>query len=105
VIALWLFLGALTEALNSFTRWWTVARIRADLQRNALTLTLGGMALRLALVAAVLTAALRQGILPGLLAFVGVWLSRSAAVIWFHTSGSAGWYGGGDGRERATREM
>ena len=104
MIALWLLLGALTEGLNSFTRWWTVARIRADLQSNALTLTLGGMALRLALVAAVLIAALRQGILPGLLAFTGVWLSRSAAVIWFHTSGFSRFHSGADGHERATRE-
>jgi hypothetical protein len=58
------------------------------MQRSALVLTLGGMALRLALVAALLISGLRRGIVPGLLAFGGLWLTRMVAVICFQACGA-----------------
>jgi hypothetical protein len=87
MIGLWLLAGGVVGGLNSLNRWWTVARLRADMQISPLLLTLGGMALRLALVAALLIAGLRHGIVPGLLAFAGLWLARSATVVWVHTAG------------------
>ena len=83
-MGLWLVAGGLVGLLNSLTRWWTVARFQAEMGNSALLLTLGGLALRLALVTGLLIAGLRQGIVPGLLAFAGLWVSRLATVIWFH---------------------
>jgi hypothetical protein len=87
----WLFLGGLLELFNSLTRWWTVARLQPTMDIDALWITLGGMSLRLLLVAALLVSALKQGILPGLLALAGLWLVRSAAVVWIQFSGSSHW--------------
>ncbi len=84
---LWLLAGGVVGGLTSLTRWWTVARLRTDMEASPLLLTLGGMALRLTLVAALLIAGLTRGIRPGLLAFAGLWLARSATVIWVHTAG------------------
>lgn len=83
---LWILAGAVVGLLNGLTRWWTVARLRAEMAHSALAPTLGAMVIRLALVAALLVAGLQRGILPGLLAFTGLWLTRSAAVIWVHAS-------------------
>lgn len=86
MIGLWLLAGALVGVLNGLTRWWTVARLRAKMEGSPLGLTLGGMTVRLILVAALLTVGLQRGILPGLLAFAGLWLTRSATVIWAQAS-------------------
>lgn len=83
---LWLLMGGLVGALNGLTRWWTVARLQAEMGSNALALTLGGLVIRLALVTVLLTGGLRQGIGPGLLAFTGLWVTRMVTVIWFHAS-------------------
>lgn len=83
---LWLLAGGLVGALNSLSLWWTVAQFRADAPAGTLLLTVGGMTLRLALVTALLIGGLQQGIVPGLLAFAGLWLVRSASVVCFHTS-------------------
>ncbi|MBS3783245.1 MAG: ATP synthase subunit I [Anaerolineae bacterium] len=83
---LWVLAGALVGVLNGLSRWWTVARLRAGMAGSPLKPTLGAMVARLALVAGLLIAALRNGILPGLLAFAGLWLTRSAAAIWLHKS-------------------
>jgi hypothetical protein len=83
----WLLVGGLVGLLNGLSRWWTVAQLPADMEGTPLLLTLGGMVLRLTLVAALLIAGLRQGILPGLLAFAGLWLARSGTVVWFQAAG------------------
>lgn len=87
MIGLWLLAGGLVGMVNSLTRQWAVARLQAEMQGSALSLILGGLALRLALVAVLLIAGLKHGIVPGLLAFGGLWLARSAAVIWIQASG------------------
>jgi len=87
MIGLWLLAGGLVGALNGLTRWWTVARLRSDMEHGALLVTLGGMMLRLGLIAALLIGGLQRGIVPGLLAFGGLWLTRTLAVIWVQASG------------------
>lgn len=86
-MALWLAAGALVGVLNAFNRWWTVARTHHDREDRAVSMVLGGMMVRLLVVAALLIAALRVGIVPGLLAFGGMWLARWGALIWIHRNG------------------
>jgi hypothetical protein len=87
MMGLWLLAGALVGLLNSLAIWWTVARLRSDTHHSALLLTLGGMVLRLALIAALLIGGLKRGFIPGLLAFGGLWLTRTVVVVWIHASG------------------
>ncbi len=100
MIGLWLLAGGLVSVLNTLTRWWIVARLRPDMRRSALLLTLSGMVVRLALVAALLIGGLKQGIVPGLLAFGGLWLTRLATVIWVQTSEFPWTYAPKDGPPR-----
>ena len=83
MIALWLLAGGLIGTMNSLTRWWTVSRLRHDMRLRPLALVWSGVILRLALVAALLILGLKQGIIPGLLAFAGLWLARWGTAIWF----------------------
>lgn len=86
MIGAWLLAGGLVGVLNGFSRWWTVARLRAGGDGRPLLLTLGGLGVRLTLVAALLIAGLKQGIAAGLLAFAGLWLAQWATVIWVQAS-------------------
>jgi hypothetical protein len=83
VTALWLLAGGLIGMVNGLTQWWTVSRLRPKMDLGPLTLVWGGLILRLGLVAALLILGLRQGIMPGLLAFAGLWLARWGTTIWF----------------------
>jgi hypothetical protein len=83
VIPLWLLAGGLIGMMNSLTRWWTVSRLRHEMRLPPLALVWGGVILRLALVATLLTLGLRQGMIPGLVAFAGLWVSRWGSAIWF----------------------
>jgi hypothetical protein len=83
VIALWLLAGGLLGIVNGLTQWWTVSRLRPRVRLAPLALVWGGLILRLALVAAVLTLGLRRGVIPGLLAFAGLWLARWGIAIYF----------------------
>ncbi len=76
MIALWLFAGLAVGALNGFTLWSSVACLRPDVSGRAVAWIVGGALLRLGLVASLLIAALQRGVLPGLLAFAGLWLAR-----------------------------
>ncbi|MBC8449836.1 MAG: hypothetical protein H8D78_19050 [Chloroflexi bacterium] len=82
MIALWLFAGLAAGALNGLTLWGTVARLRPDAPPRAVAWILGGALLRLGLAASLLIVALQRGILPGLLAFAGLWLARWGMVCW-----------------------
>ena len=82
MIALWLLAGGLVGIANGLTRWWTVSRLRREMRLSPLALVWGVLILRLALVAALLILGLRRGIIPGLLAFAGLWLARWGTVIW-----------------------
>lgn len=83
MIALWLLAGGLIGMVNGLTRWWTVTHLRQEMRLRPLALVWGGLILRLALVAALLIVGLRGGIIPGLLAFAGLWFARWGTTIWF----------------------
>lgn len=89
MIGLWVLAGAVVGTVNALTRWWTVTRLQTEMPSSALALTLGGMGMRLIIVAALLIKGLERGIIPGLLAFGGLWVARSAAVIWVQTAGNS----------------
>jgi hypothetical protein len=87
VIILWALIGALVGVANAWTLWWTVGRLRPDEPGNALWLVLGGMGVRLAIVTALLIVGLKSGAARGLIAFGGLWLARSTAVMCVQANG------------------
>ncbi|MDY7078274.1 MAG: hypothetical protein SXV54_15265 [Chloroflexota bacterium] len=76
MITLWLFAGLTVGALNGLILWNSVARLRPNAPPSTVTWVLGGALLRWVAVAGLLIVALQHGILPGLLAFAGLWLAR-----------------------------
>lgn len=82
IFAWWLFAGGAIGVLNVLSLQWTVGRLRPDVPRNAVAWVLAGALLRWTTTAGVLIAALERGILPGLLAFAGLWLARWGMVYW-----------------------
>ena len=74
--ASWLFTGGVVGVLNGLTLWWTVARLRPGAPSLAVAWALGGAILRWGLAVGLLISALQRGIVPGLLAFAGLWLAR-----------------------------
>ncbi len=84
---LWSVAGAGVGMVNALTRWRTVSSISTEAATASLILVVGGMVLRLSAVAGLLAAGLRRGIVPGILAFGGLWITRSAVVIWLGTKG------------------
>ena len=79
----WLFTGGAVGVLNGLSLLWTVARLRPDAPRRAVTWALGGAMLRWSLAAVLLISALQRGIAPALLAFAGLWLARWGMACWF----------------------
>jgi hypothetical protein len=73
---LWFVAGLTIGTLNGLTLRWTVGRLQPDTAPASIPLVALGFLLRLALSAGLLIIALQRGIAPGLLAFVGLWLSR-----------------------------
>ena len=82
MITLWLFVGGAVGTLNALTLWWGVGCIRPEAPHRAVAWALGGALLRWTVVAGVLIVALQQGIVPGLLAFSGLWLARWGTTCW-----------------------
>ncbi len=87
----WAVAGVGVGIVNGFSRWKTVSDISPTAVAGSLLLTLGGMVLRLGLVAGVLIGSLRHGIISGLLAFAGLFITRWIMVLWFNAHG--GWSG------------
>ena len=81
--ASWLFTGGAVGVLNGLTLWWTVARLRPGAPRGVVAWALGGAMLRWALTVGLLSSALQRGIVPGLLAFAGLWLVRWGMACWW----------------------
>ncbi len=81
MIALWLCVGMAVGALHALTMWWTVAHLRPESAGRALAGIGSGALIRLAAASSVLVFALRQGIVPGLLVFVGLWFIRWVVVV------------------------
>ena len=84
MITLWLFAGGAVGALNGLTLWWMVGCLRPDVPRSAVAWVLAGALLRWGLAVGLLVAALQRGILPALLAFTGLWLSRWGTICSLH---------------------
>ncbi len=76
----WLLTGGAIGILNFLTLCWTVAHFRPDAPRHAVAWAVGGALVRWSLAAGLLIIALRHGVLPGLLAFAGLWLGRWGTV-------------------------
>lgn len=81
----WLVAGALVGWVSILTQVWIVARLCPRTPRQGLWLLIGGMLLRWLLIAGLLSVALRQGIVTGLLAFAGLWLARWLGILRIHT--------------------
>ncbi|MBN1955592.1 MAG: hypothetical protein JW900_11155 [Anaerolineae bacterium] len=87
----WLWVGLAAGAANLLHLAWTVRRLDPQTGHwRARALVWGGAVLRWGLAALVLSLALQRGILPGLSAFLGLWLARSLGVAWFG-SGEFSW--------------
>ena len=82
--ALWLFTGGSIGVLNGLSLRWMVARLRPEVPCRAVAWAMGGVLLRWGLTAILLIIALQEGILPGLLAFAGLWLARWGIVYWLN---------------------
>jgi hypothetical protein len=82
IVALCLFIGGAVGTLNVLTLRWTVARLRPGAPRHAAAWILGGALLRWGFIAGLLIAALQRGLVPGLLAFAGLWLAQWGMVCW-----------------------
>jgi hypothetical protein len=76
MVTLWLFVGGAVGALHALTLWWTVAHLRPESAGRALARAWGGALVRWTTAAGMLIVALQHGIVPGLLAFAGLWLAR-----------------------------
>ena len=88
MVAGWLVAGALVGWVSILTQVWTVARLRPGAAFRAILGIGGGLLFRWALIAALLIAALRQGIVAGLVAFAGLWVMRWVLVWRIHTGKS-----------------
>ena len=75
-IALWLPIGILIGVFNGLTLRWTVNRLWPDTSLANVSLVALGFLLRLALATGLLVVVFQHGIVPGLLAFAGLWLAR-----------------------------
>ncbi len=84
---LWLPAGFVVAVLNVALVAGTVSRLRPGGEVRALSSFVSGFALRSALSALVLVAALQQSAAAGLLAFAGLWLGRWTVL--FLTKGPA----------------
>ena len=73
---LWLLIGGAVGVLQVLTIWWTVRSLQPGVRHRILVWVIGGATLRSGLALGLLFSALRAGIVPGLLAFTGLWLGR-----------------------------
>lgn len=77
----WLLAGGAVAAVNALMRQKTVAALSPQAVRGSLVLAVSGIFFRLGLIAGLLIVALDQGIVPGLLAFAGLWITRGGIVL------------------------
>lgn len=88
----WLLAGALVGIANVYSIARTVSRMRPDGRLYAVLVTVGGALMRFGLAVVVLSLALQQSALSGILAFVGLLVARWIAVYLLNTGRLAwGW--------------
>ena len=81
----WLLIGALVGIANVYSIARTVSRLRPDARLTAVLATFGGALMRYGLSAVVLSLALQQNAVYGILAFVGLLVARWVAVFLLNT--------------------
>ena len=83
----WFGLGNLLGLFNLSMQWWTINRLLSSQPNRAAALAVGGLIVRLALVACLLIVALKENVLAAILLLSGWWLARSASLIWIELKG------------------
>ena len=78
---MWFIIGIATGILNGLTLRWTVGRLRPETSLISIPLITMGSLLRLGLVTALLILASQHGLMSGLLAFAGLWLTRWIVIL------------------------
>jgi hypothetical protein len=73
---IWLSSGIIIGILNGLSLRWTMHHLRPETSLIGIPLVATGLFLRLGLATGLLIISLQRGIMPGLLAFVGLWLAR-----------------------------
>jgi len=84
MVVLWLFAGGAVGVLSGLILRRTVARLQPTAPCHAVAWTLASTLLRWGLAAGLLIAALQRGIVPGLMAFAGLWLARWVTICSAH---------------------
>jgi len=84
MVVSWLLTGGAIGVLNVLSLRWVVARLRPGAPRHAVAWVLGSALLRWGLAAGLLIAALQRGVVPGLMAFAGLWLARWGTICSTH---------------------
>lgn len=79
---IWLGIGITGGAINGLTLSRTALALDPAAPARTAAVTVGGILFRLGLSGGLLVVALRQGIVPGLLAFAGMLVARWVWVIW-----------------------
>jgi len=73
---LWFVAGSLVNVVNYWMQFRTVNSLHPETPQAVVRQIVGGAILRWALIAVLLLAAFRQGVIPGLLTLAGYWLIR-----------------------------
>lgn len=83
MMGVWFFVGVGVGLWNGFTLWRVVHRMEPDRPRRSRMRVASSRWLRWTGVAVLLILALQRGIVPGLLAFAGLWCARWVLVGWW----------------------
>ncbi len=78
---IWFVIGIIIGTLNGLTLRWTVGRLRPETSLAGAPLVALGFLLRMGLATTLLILASQHGIVPALLAFIGLWLARWIVIL------------------------
>ena len=73
---LWLLAGLLANSVNYWMQFQTVNNLRPETPQVVVRRIVGGAMLRWMMIAVLMLAAFRQGVIPGLLTLTGYWIIR-----------------------------
>ena len=77
---LWFVAGSLVNIVNYWMQFQVVNNLHPGTPKIVVRRIVGGAILRWAMIAVVILAALRQGVIPGLLALAGYWIIRLVVI-------------------------